>query len=66
MRLLQLSIHNFQFSSLLRRSNFGYEGRINYQLSLINAATWKMANGKRMENGKWLMVNATPAGGARG
>jgi hypothetical protein len=38
----------------------------NYQLSLINAATWKMENGKRMENGKWLMVNATPAGGARG
>ncbi|PJE65028.1 hypothetical protein COU91_03820 [Candidatus Saccharibacteria bacterium CG10_big_fil_rev_8_21_14_0_10_47_8] len=27
------------------------------QLAFINAAQWKMANGKLLVNGKWPMVN---------
>jgi len=53
MKSLQLPIFNYHLS-------------INDRLSFINAASWQMVNGKCMENGKWLMVNAAPVGGARG
>jgi len=35
-----------------------------YQFSFINTATRPMLNEKLMANGKWLMVNAAPKGGA--
>ena len=46
MKSLQFTIISSQFS-------------INYQLSIINVATWKMASGKYLVNGKRKMVNAS-------
>jgi hypothetical protein len=56
---IYLPITNYQLPSLLRRSNFGYEGRINYQLPFINVvAKWQMLNDKLLANGKCEIINA--------
>jgi hypothetical protein len=49
MKLLQLSIYNYQLS-------------MNEQFSFINVALWKTANGECMVNRKWLIVNGRARG----
>lgn len=49
MKLLQLSIYNYQLS-------------MNEQFSFINVATWQMVSAKSMLNVKCQMINASEGG----